>query len=302
MKKLRLFIVFMLSVFILTSCNMNQEKQMKTREIKLFYPNNDGTEILWMTRPIDYIEEDEKYDIALNTLINGPYSLDMSRAINEKTKINSIKKDKEKIIVDLSKDFLKFGNNLNEINAIVTLTNTLTQFEEIDEVKLTVDSKKVISSKGIAYENLVKFDLNEEKELIIDLYIPNENYTKLMTKKESIKIKSGEPLGFKVLEKLIEVSNNDDKNLIPKGTKILGYKQNNKIVTINFNKEFVDNHNGGNTGEMMSIYSIVNTLCSLDTIEEIVFEVEGEKKEYYKHIDLSKSFKLNQELIEEKNK
>lgn len=301
MKKLRLLIIFTLSIFILTSCNINQEKQMKNKEIKLFYPNNDGTKILWMTRPIDYMEEDEKYDIALNALINGPYSLDMSRTINEKTKINMIKRDKEKIIVDLSKDFTKFGNNLNEINAIVTLTNTLTQFEEINEVKLTVEGKKVISSKGIAYENLVKFDLSEEKELIIDIYIPNENYTKLITKKESIKIKSGEPLGFKVLEKLIEVSNNDDKNLIPSGTKILGYKQNNKIVTINFNKEFVDNHNGGNTGEMMSIYSIVNTLCSLDSIEEIIFEVEGEKKEYYKHVDLSKSFKLNKELVEEKN-
>lgn len=301
MKKLKLLLMIILSIFILASCNISQEKQMKNKEIKLFYPNNDGTKILWMTRPIDYIDEDEKYSIALNALINGPYSLDMSRTINEKTKINSIKKDKEKIVVDLSKDFLKFGNNLNEINAIVTLTNTLTQFEEINEVKLTVEGKKVISSKGIAYENLVKFDLSEEKELIIEIYIPNENYTKLVSKKESIKVKSGEPLGLKVLEKLIEVSNNDNKNLIPNGTKILGYKQNNKIVTINFNKEFVDNHNGGNTGEMMSIYSIVNTLCSLDSIEEIIFEVEGEKKEYYKHIDLSKSFKLNKELIEEKN-
>ena len=70
---------------------------------------------------------------------------------------------------------------------------------------------------------------------------------------------------------------------IPVGTKI-------KDVTttddgtcyVNLSEEFVLKHTGGEREELLTIYSIVNSLCKLDQIDRVQFLVEGKKLDTYK--------------------
>lgn len=90
---------------------------------------------------------------------------------------------------------------------------------------------------------------------------------------------------------------------IPKGTELLNVKLEDKLAVVNFSQELTANHWGGTTGEMMTVYSIVNTLTQLDQIEKVQFLIEGEKLETLAgHLDLRDPLKADEDLINKNSK
>jgi len=67
---------------------------------------------------------------------------------------------------------------------------------------------------------------------------------------------------------------NGFKSLLPKGTKVLDLSLNNKILTINFSKEF---NNVEAAYEEKLIEALIYTLTNIDGIDKIVIEVEGKQ-------------------------
>lgn len=62
---------------------------------------------------------------------------------------------------------------------------------------------------------------------------------------------------------------------IPKGTKLLSIKRSGDTITVNLSGEFKKNHPGGSTGELMSIYTIVNSLTEIPGVSWVVFKIDG---------------------------
>ncbi|HPT83688.1 MAG TPA: GerMN domain-containing protein [Limnochordia bacterium] len=70
------------------------------------------------------------------------------------------------------------------------------------------------------------------------------------------------------LEQLISV--------IPAETVLLGYRQSGETLYVSFSHHLVTNHPGGSTGEILTVYSIVNSLTDLDGIEQVQILVENQ--------------------------
>lgn len=64
---------------------------------------------------------------------------------------------------------------------------------------------------------------------------------------------------------------------IPEGTRLLGISIANGLCTVDFSKEFVDNHPGGSAGEIMTLTSILKTLQQFPSIDKVQILVEGQK-------------------------
>ncbi len=64
---------------------------------------------------------------------------------------------------------------------------------------------------------------------------------------------------------------------IPDGTRLLNISVSDNVATVDFSKEFIDNHTGGSAGERMTVYSVVNTLTEFSTITKVLFLVEGQE-------------------------
>ena len=64
---------------------------------------------------------------------------------------------------------------------------------------------------------------------------------------------------------------------IPEGTRLLGISIVNGLCTVDFSKEFVDNHSGGSAGEIMTLTSILKTLQEFPSIDKVQILVEGQK-------------------------
>lgn len=64
---------------------------------------------------------------------------------------------------------------------------------------------------------------------------------------------------------------------IPYGTvlKDINVKEDGLII-VDFSRELIDNHAGGDLGESLTVYSIVNTLAQFPTVDRVQFLVDGQ--------------------------
>ncbi len=70
------------------------------------------------------------------------------------------------------------------------------------------------------------------------------------------------------------------------------------LCTIDLSSEFKTHNTGGSTKETMAIYSIVNTLCSLEEINRVKINIEGnENPDFGGHYSLDEPFEADMTLV-----
>ena len=91
-----------------------------------------------------------------------------------------------------------------------------------------------------------------------------------------------------VIELIKGPENSDLYSTIPEGTQVNELYIADDIAYIDLSEEIFKNHPGGSSGELMTVYSIVNTLTEIPPIEGVQILVEGnEMKSLVGHIDIS---------------
>ncbi len=82
-----------------------------------------------------------------------------------------------------------------------------------------------------------------------------------------------------------------DDGLFPDVKNGLTVKVEGRTASVNFSKEFAEEHVGGSLGETMTIHAIVKTLTGLNEIEIVQFSVDGTAgAPLAGHLDLTKPF------------
>lgn len=92
---------------------------------------------------------------------------------------------------------------------------------------------------------------------------------------------------------------------LPPQTKILGVELDEKgVAKVNFSKALSKNHPGGSSAEMMTVYSVVNSLTSnFPEIKRVQFLVEGKGIESITgHLSLKQSISSKNDLIKKTGK
>lgn len=101
------------------------------------------------------------------------------------------------------------------------------------------------------------------------------------------------------LEELIKGPTSSDLGrTIPEGVSVIAISVKDGVAYPDFNQALVEKHWGGSTGEIMTVYSIVNTLAQFPEIERVQLLVEGEKIETLAgHMYLTEPLEPDQELL-----
>jgi germination protein M len=120
------------------------------------------------------------------------------------------------------------------------------------------------------------------------LYFANSEADKLVKEKREINA-SEQEMKKVILEELIKGPQNPGlERTVPEDVKVLGVTVKEGIASADFSKELRVSHWGGSTGEILTVYSIVNTLCHLSDVEQVRFYIEGQEiVELLGHMDLS---------------
>jgi germination protein M len=140
-----------------------------------------------------------------------------------------------------------------------------------------------------------------EEMVEVNLYFSDSQAMYLAPEKR--KISQISSLTRQVVNELIKGPENSDLYpTIPEGTQINEVYIADDIAYIDLSEEIFENHPGGSSGELMTVYSIVNTLTEIPPIKGVQILVGGnEMKSLVGHIDISMPLLRDEDWIKPEN-
>lgn len=144
--------ILMLTVFFLislTSC---------TQSVTLYFAVYTDTDAYLLKETREIPVSKELYKSVLEELIKGPQSEELFPTIPSNVKVNSVEISDSTATVDFSKEIITNFEEIphsstTEVLAIFSIVNTLTEFEEIKKVKITIEGKESGEIDGIYIED-----------------------------------------------------------------------------------------------------------------------------------------------------
>lgn len=285
------------------------ELQDRNKTIRLYFMSQDRSKLVEEDMVITENNEKDIIKQVLVALKKGPQTPGFIATIPKDIEFIQAHFDKDEHMIELniSANYAQLKTS-EEVFLRASIVKTLTSLPFVDKVQLTIAGESLLGTDGnplgpISSDDIIldkRNPLNTEY-VEVQLYFSNEDATALKLEKRTIAINPNEPLEKYVLEQLISGPTQKELNkTIPVETKIKGVQTNDGICYVDFSNEFRSKHWGGSTGELYTIYSIVNSLTELPHIQKVQFLIEGEKQETFKgHVEFSHPFERNLDLIQQ---
>ncbi|MGI5875505.1 MAG: GerMN domain-containing protein [Dethiobacteria bacterium] len=124
---------------------------------------------------------------------------------------------------------------------------------------------------------------------VVALYFADAGANGLVKEEREIVFDDEENIALFVLEELLKGPVSPElERTIPQGVRVVSITVEEGIATVDFSEELRSKHSGGSTGELLTVYSIVNTLTGLPGLEKVKFLIEGKELETLAgHMELS---------------
>ncbi|MBO8126586.1 MAG: GerMN domain-containing protein [Firmicutes bacterium] len=114
------------------------------------------------------------------------------------------------------------------------------------------------------------------REIELTLYFGDENAEFLRPETRRVQISPGESKLAVAVTELIKGPTEPGLTItIPEGTRLLGLEVKDNVAWVNFSREIQTRHWGGSAGEMLTTFSVVNTLTEFPEVQAVQFQVEG---------------------------
>jgi spore germination protein GerM len=150
--------------------------------------------------------------------------------------------------------------------------------------------------KTITRENQTHSEKSPDR-IIVHLYFSDSDNAFLVSEERSFSARTRpEALGFQIMNALLEGPKHALERTIPEGTLLRGfYILENRTAYVDLSHEIQEGHPGGAKSELMTIYSMVNSLIlNIPEIETVRILVEGkEETTLAGHVDLRFPFRAN---------
>ena len=165
-------------------------------------------------------------------------------------------------------------------------------------------TEKPIITKEVPYKEEERKEVQPvptEEMIEVNLYFSDSQAMYLVPEKR--KISQIPSLARQAVIELIKGPENSDLYpTIPEGTQINEVYIADDIVYIDLSEEIFKNHPGGSSGELMTVYSIVNTLTEIPPIKGVQILVGGnEMNSLVGHIDISMPLIRDENWIKPEN-
>lgn len=109
-----------------------------------------------------------------------------------------------------------------------------------------------------------------------NLYFANQEMNNLVVEKRVIDADKLDEVVEKVVEELLKgPSNSASRTVFAKNTKLLGIDVSDGIANVKFNNAYFPDGEKSNAMELLSRYSLVNTLCDIDGIHKVKIFIDG---------------------------
>lgn len=236
----------------------------------------------------------------LERMKEDPKKDGMISAVPADVEFLSVHLEDKKAVVDVSSSYLAL-ENAQEVVCRSAIVWTLTSLEMIDNVELTVEGRTLRNQQGkeigVMNRENVRIDGDVPAETteyaILKLYFTNADGTDFQIEDRVVEVNANQAREKTILEQLI--AGPLEKGYYPTvsaDTKIRDVTTTKDgICYVNLSQDFLTKTATANINDVVTVYSIVNSLCELEEVDKVQFLMEGEKIEDYKGVlDFSTPF------------
>lgn len=139
-----------------------------------------------------------------------------------------------------------------------------------------------------------------EEEVEIILYFPDNEGMYLHKEKRFTQRGRGK-IEELVLDELFDGPENENLiNAVLGDVEVISVNTKDGICVVDLSEEFLRFNTGGSTKEMLAIYSVVNSLCELENIDQVKINIEGKTDvQFGGHFVLEDAFLDNPDIVSE---
>lgn len=307
-KKILLITFLVLCVCNCASCN-KEEQIINENDIegyKIYYPDEKGTEIV--SDVIDVSEEDT--DALINELIiklkEGNYSKAKKAVIPASVEYATYTLEANILTLIFDDNYLKL-KGMNEVLRRAAIVYTFVQLDKVDYVRIQVNGKALVvdgdeigdMSRG-TFRDLVVAKTDDVIDDTVKLYFSDVTGKKLRVLEDKI-VSDGTLMKEEVLiQRLLKGPKKSSKygyyKTINPEAKVNRVAVNNKVCYIDFNEAFLERRDG--VSEEVVVYSIVNTLTELSTVNQVRITIDGEVRDVFnEYADISGFIERNYDIM-----
>lgn len=281
--------------------------ELPENTIYLYYIDSANYELSYIPYEIDETESENKgIESILNTMFTEVPD-NQTNLISASMRLLRCAYQKD---TNLARVIVNVANELNdqyvEVLAKAAITKTLCQLDYVENVQFEIYDSSTISDEQSTietYDSISFVDAEEEGGFlqtgVITLYFANEKGDMLLEYDKAVEISNNVSLEQLVIESLITGPLREGYYpTIPEGTTLKKISIKDGVCYVDLSVEF--NNTLNSCMDTTTIYSVVNSLCELPTINRVQFLINGEKQELYRAtIPFDGMFEWQGDLIQE---
>ncbi len=281
------------------------------------YNTENQAEIYYLTAPgyslkeiTKTIEEDKSIEKSIMQLLQEmktqPQKEGLLSAIPQDVSFLSVRVQDRTAMVELSPSYLSLSN-VQKVLVRCAVVWTLTSLESIDNVEMQIEGHPLQSSTGDMIGQMNRANVNIDGDIsaetteyaILQLYFADAQYMNLIAEDRVVEANTNQAKEKTIVEQLITGPlEKGHYATLPLDTKVRDVTTTKDgICYVNLSQDFLSKSSGDHNKEVLMVYSVVNSLCALDTVNKVQFFVEGEKIEDVKgNLDFSKPFTEKEDI------
>lgn len=277
----RRWLTIILCAILLLSMFTGCKEAKETSGIHIYYIDALGNGIVPELYELKGKSREQQVEEVVRLLESDPESGDYRRSIPEDVSVTDIVIDKTVVTLNFDRNYHEI-TGYTEVLVRAAVVKSILQVKGIESVSFYVADVPLQDEKGtligsMTEESFIE-DYGEEtgslSKTALVLYFSSADGQSLVKKNVDVYYNNNVPMERVIVDNLIKgVEDSDAKSVIPTGTKLLNVTVTDGVCYVNFDSSFL-NVDSGIASEVI-LYSIVNSLTELSTINKVQILVNG---------------------------
>ena len=300
----KIIVLFLCAALALSGCSASDEGD--ATGFALYYITKDQNGIVAVPyEPVTEKTEDQISEM-LGMLSVVPEDVELRRVLTGEIYVESFDLYGNQLSLTLTPEYLEL-DSITEVLTRAAVVETLTSIPRVQRVTFFVGKDPLTDANGnligsMTGDTFVQNpgeQINSFQEAVVQLYFSNLDGDALVQETQQVHYSSNISMEKLVIERLLAGPLSENlKSAIPAGTQLLSVTAVDGVCYVNFDDAF--KNQDYEVQEAVVIYSIVDSLLTLDGISKVQISINGDTSGVYRdRFSLSTQYEANYDLIEE---
>lgn len=303
-QKACLFSFLLLCTVFLFGCGQSVQEEEQGEAYTIYYLNAAGNQLSGAEYRTGTTEQEALIQELLSQMTAVPSNLDCLSAIPDRVEKITYRVEENVLYLYADANYALM-DAVQEILCRAALTKTLTQVSGIDYLSIYCAEQPIVDAAGnpvgmLAASDFVDSirDVNSFEKTELTLYFANEAGDALVKETRTVMRSTNTSMERLIIEQLIAGPETEGAYpTIPSNVKLLSISINDSVCSINLDAAFLNNTLPVQND--IPIYSIVNSLLELSTVNRVQIRINGSQDAMFRdQIPLNTVFERNYDYIE----